>query len=80
MSKTDEMLEELKQRRDELRLKMHLASKELQDEWDELEDKLEHFREKARLRETGEGVGRALGELGQEIKEGYRRIRDALRD
>ena len=80
MSKTDELLEELKQRRDEARLKMHLASRELKDEWEELEEKLEDFKSKARLKETGEGVSRALGELGQELADGYRRIRDALRD
>lgn len=80
MSKTDELLEELKQRRDEARLKMHLASRELKDEWNELEEKLEDFRAKARLKETGEGVSRALGELGHELADGYRRIRDALRD
>ena len=80
MGELDDMLEDLKRRRDELRVQMHLASKELREEWDELEDKMEHFAAKARLKQTREGVGNALGELGREIGEGYKRLRDALRD
>lgn len=80
MSDIDDMLADLRRRRDELRLKMHLASRELKDEWDELEDKMEEFSKRAQLEQTGEGIGRALGQLGNELKQGYGRIRDALRD
>ncbi len=80
MGELDDMLEDLKRRRDELRVQMHLASKELKEEWDELEDKMEHFAAKAHLKQTREGVGNALGELGREIGAGYKRLRDALRD
>jgi len=86
MADFDEMLKELKQKRDELRVQMHLASKEVKEEWDELEDKMEEFSRKtkqfasdAKLRETGAGVGDALGKLGHELKLGYGRIRDALK-
>lgn len=85
--KVEGLFEELKQKRDELRVQMHLASKELKDEWDELEDKMEEFSGKAKqfaddakLRETGSGLGDALGKLGHEIKLGYERIRDAIKD
>jgi len=87
MSDFDELIEELKQKRDELRVQMHLASKEIQDEWEDLEDKMEDFSGKARqfsedakLRETGAGIGDALGQLGGELKRGYQRIRDAMQD
>lgn len=87
MADFDELLEELRQKRDELRVQLHLASREARDEWEELEDKMEEFSGKAKqfagdagIRETGEGLGRALGQLGNEIKLGYERIRKAIRD
>ena len=85
--KVEDLVEELKQKRDELRVQMHLASKELKDEWDELEVKMDEFSGKAKkfaddakLRETGSGLGEALGKLGHEIKLGYERIRDTIKD
>ena len=80
MADFDDLIEELKQRRDELRVRMHLASKEVQDEWEELEDKMEGFVSKAQLGETGEGVGKALEQLGHELKLGYERVRDAIKE
>ena len=80
MSDLDDLFEELKQKRDELRVQMHLASKELKDEWDDVEGKWEDFSRKANLGATGEGVGEAMEKLGHELKLGYQRIRDALRN
>jgi cytochrome c556 len=86
MADFDDMLEELKQKRDELRVQMNLASKEVKEEWEELEEKMEEFSAKAKklaadakLKETGSGLGDALGQLGHEIKLGYERIRDAVK-
>ncbi len=87
MTDFDDMIGELKQKRDELRLQMHLASKEIKDEWEELEEKMEEFSRKAKqfsedakLKETGAGIGDALGKLGSELKHGYQRIRDTMKD
>jgi hypothetical protein len=87
MSDFDDLFQELKQKRDELRVKVNLASKEIKDEWEELEEKMEEFSgkakrfaEDARLRETGEGLGEALGKLGHELKLGYDRLRKAMKD
>lgn len=80
MSDLDDILDDLRQKRDELRLQMHLASKEAQDEWDELEEKMEEFSTKAKLDETGQGLGKALGQLGHEIKLGYERLWKAVKD
>ncbi len=62
MTDFDELLEELKQKRDELRLQMHLASKGIKDEWEDLEEKMEDFAgeakkfsDDAKLKETGTG-------------------------
>ena len=80
MSELDDIIAELKQKRDELVVQMHLASKEAKDEWEELEEKLEDFTARAKLGETGEGVGKALGQLGDELKLGYERILKAVKD
>ena len=86
MADFDELFEELKQKRDELRVRMNLASKEIRDEWQDLEkkmddfaDKAKQFAEDAKLKETGSGLGDALGKLGQELKLGYERIREVLK-
>ena len=68
MSDIDELFEELKQKRDELRVQINLA------------EKMDDFAERAQLRETGEGVAQALGQVGSELKTGYDRIRDALKE
>lgn len=87
MDDFDDLFEELKQKRDELRVQINLASREAKDEWEELEAKMEEFTartksfaENAQIRETGEGIGDALGQLGGEIKKGYERLRDAIKD
>ena len=80
MSEFDDLISDLKQKRDELRVRIHLASKEAQEEWQELEDKMDDFVSKADLGRTGEGIGDALGQLGQELKLGYKRVRDAIKD
>jgi chromosome segregation ATPase len=87
MPDLDDLIEELKQTRDELRVQMNLASREIKDEWEELEGDMKEFMEKAKdlpedagLRETGEGVGKALAQVGHELKLGFDRIRDAMKE
>ena len=71
-------LEQMKQLRDELALKIDLGSMEAKAEWEELEKKWSDFEAKARLDETAEGLGQAFSLLADEIKAGYDRIRKAL--
>ena len=80
MSDFDDLIADLKQKRDELRVQIHLASKDAQDEWQELEAKMQDFSERAELARTGEGLGDAFGKLGNELKLGYQRIRDAIKE
>ena len=80
MSEYDRILEQLKQKRDEIKLQMHLASKEVSDDWQGLERKMKHFAEKAELQRSGEGVGDAMRLLGRELKDGYERVRRALKN
>lgn len=78
MADAEKWAEDLKQLRDEIRLKLHLASKDLQDEWDELEDKWNRFEAEANLSQSAEDIGEALSKLGEELTNAYKRIRDAL--
>jgi len=80
MGEFEDLVADLKQKRDELRLQIHLASKEAQDEWEELEEKMQEFSSRAELGRTSEGLGDALGKLGQELKLGYKRIRNAIKE
>lgn len=87
MTDFNELFEQLRQTRDEVRVQMHLASREMKDEWEDLEEKMEDFSVKAKqfaedahLKETGAGLGEALGQVGHELKLGYERIRDAIKD
>ncbi len=78
-----EILDELRTTRDELRLQMHLAATEIRGEWEVLERKYEHFRSRAEVvgeatGEAAEDVGDALELVGAELRKGYKRIRKAL--
>ena len=87
MDDFNKLIAELKQKRDELRVHMNLASRELKDEWAELDEKMEElgdkvkrFADEADIKETGSGIAEAAGQLGKEIKLGYDRLWKALKD
>ena len=79
MPRTTDLIGELKQERDELRLKIHLASMELRDDWAELEKKWESFSAQARLQDTSQDLERTLRNLGEDLRLGYGRIKAALK-
>ena len=69
-----EMVESLKQERDEIRLQLNLLKKEARDEWDELDDSWHKFRVKvSEVADAGEQAGSdvfdALKLLGSEIND-----------
>jgi uncharacterized coiled-coil DUF342 family protein len=81
--KLQELAQELRQTRDQLRVQVSLAKAEARDEWQELEEKWVHFRTRMKpveeaVGETTEEVGDALVSLGKELRSGYQRIRNAL--
>jgi len=78
MSEISELVERLKRQRDELGLQIHLGTMEAKQEWKGLEAKWDEFAAKADLEESAEGVGGALKVLGNELKQGYERIKKAL--
>ena len=84
MSDSQELdrVDQLRQLRDELRLKMHLAKAEAKDEWDKAEVKWGKLRsELPKIDESADDLIDSLSEgtkrLAQEIRQAYRRIRDA---
>ena len=80
---SEQWLQKLKTERDEIRVRVHLAAAEVQDEWQELEKRWEHFQAKSRevsaaASASAEEGGTALDLLASELKAGYRRIRKHL--
>lgn len=78
-----ELIRGLKHERDELKLQMHLAGKELQDEWQKLDDQLNqlnHRYEPLRqaVAESAEGVWASLKLVGDELHAGFAKIRKSL--
>ncbi len=78
MQSFDRIVEDLKSLRDEARVKAHLGTMELQDEWHKLEAKWENFEARAKLDRSARDVGAALDLLGAELKAAYERIAKAI--
>ncbi|CTQ74650.1 hypothetical protein LAX5112_03934 [Roseibium alexandrii] len=78
MPDIEDVVNELKQTRDEVKLKIHLGSKELQEEWDELEKKWDSFEAEAKLGESAQNISEATSLLGDELSKAFKKIRSAL--
>ncbi len=72
------LVEELKQTRDEIKLKIHLGSKDIQDEWSELEQRWRSFESRAELDKSARDVGDAVKILASELKDAFAKVRKAL--
>lgn len=79
----EHLLEELRTERERLAVKTSLAKAEVRDEWQQLEKKWEHL--KARNAQVKESVGKSgeavwgdLKKAGEDIREGYRRLKSLL--
>ena len=75
----DKLVEDLQEERDELRVKIHLAKLEASDEWQDIEKKLGKLKTKANgvgeaTAESSKEIGAALKLLGEEIRDGFKRI------
>ena len=79
MAETSEGLaHKLKQTRDELALKIHLGSKDAQDEWAELEQKLDKFAREAKLEASAEAISTSAKATADEIAKAYDHLKKAL--
>jgi hypothetical protein len=81
--KLREMLEKLEQERDELRVRLHLGKAEAREEWEKLEVRTAELR--VRLDKAGDEAGEVMDDvgmaaklLGEEIREGFVRLRKML--
>ena len=77
------MLDKVKTERDELKLKLHLASMEGREEFEEAEKKWQHL--KAKAADMNENLAKTTSELissskiiGEELQETYQRIAKRL--
>ena len=71
------LMEDLAQRRDELKLQLHLASKDAEDEWQELTQEWDKFLSKSEFDKSSAEVGEAAKELGLKMKAAYDRMKKA---
>ena len=79
----DGMIAKLRQQRDELRLQAHLFKAEARDEWEKAEKHWQHVKERTRQAgdksgQVGEEIADTLKNVGREIHEGYKKIRETL--
>jgi uncharacterized coiled-coil DUF342 family protein len=81
--KLQELMEQLKQRRDELNVQMQLGKAEAKDLWQETEEKWRHLRNQLEsidnnAGDTAKDVGAAAMLVVEEIKRGYDRLKNML--
>ena len=79
----EQLISRLKQERDELALQIHLGKEELKDEWDAVQQKLDQLTHRFEplnkaVAQTTEDVWESLKLVGEEVKEGFQRIRKSL--
>jgi CBS domain-containing protein len=82
-TRMDKEIDELRRVRDELKVRVHLAKAEAKDRWDELEQKFRRLESKGhQIAQASEAPMRDVADaarlLVDEIREGYRRIKEAL--
>ena len=73
-----EILQDIKQKRDELKLQLHLASKEGEDEWQELTAEWDRFLTRSQFEKSSDEVGEAARDLGLKMKAAYDRFKSAM--
>lgn len=85
--KLQELITSLEQERDELRLKLHLASRDAKDEFEALEGRLDALRSRlvagsADARDTAAEVGDVVSDtarkVADDLRDGYRKLRDQM--
>ncbi len=72
------LVDDLKTARDEVKLHIHLGSKEAQAEWAELEKRWNAFRSKTEIERSAGELSGTVKKLGSELKDAYVRLRKAF--
>lgn len=85
--KLDDLLKTIERERDELRVKLNLASKDARDEFVALEARLDALRARvinagSDAKDTAGDVGDVVGDtarkLASDVRDGYRKLRETL--
>ncbi len=79
----EETVQELKQERDELRVKVRLAKMEANEEWEEIEAKIATLESKVKqlghaTAASSKDIGAAAKLLGEEIRNGFKKLAGSL--
>lgn len=75
MVDVNNLMAELQQKRDEIKLQLHLGSMEAEDEWDTLVSNWDKFLSKTQFEQSAEEIGEAARELGLKMKAAYDRAK-----
>lgn len=78
MTDWNDLMADVERYRDEAKVQLHLASKDAQDQWQDLEGKWQEFAQKAELAKSGEGIMSAVEVLADELKQAYERIKKSV--
>ena len=83
IEKSEKLFKELDTERGNLQVQLHLLSMDAKEEWGELEKKFEEFKTRASAvaevtEESAGDVGEALKLVGEELREGYKKIRGSM--
>ena len=83
--KLDDLLTTVRKERDELKLQIHLASLGVRDEYERLSKKCDQLADEYKpvteaVEETTDNIVSALGMIADELKVGFQRVRQAIRD
>ena len=81
--KLQDMMTRLETERDELKVKLGLAKLEAREEWQDLEKKMDALRGRMKVlggeaKEASGEIGAAAGQLADEIKDGFARLRKLM--
>jgi hypothetical protein len=72
------LIAELQQKRDDIKLQLHLGTMEAEEEWDTLVAEWDKFLSTSQFDQTAEEVGDAARELGLKMKVAYDKARKTV--
>lgn len=83
IEKSEKLFKELQTERGNINVQLHLLNMDAKEEWNELEKKYEKFKTKASTitdvtADSAGEVAEAIKLVGEELREGYKRIRDSI--
>ena len=83
IEKSEKIFKELQAERGNIEVQLHLLNMDAKEEWNELEKKYEKFKTNASTiadvtADSAGEVAEAIKLVGEELREGYKRIRDSM--